>query len=505
MLSTGFQRMRSYIRQRSKGSCLQPYNTRQRDRQIEPWNETHESKRAEREEDVPVCIPINRIKVHGCLSGDGTFGNVLEMLEFCRDNGLFEKHDSLVQFLIHSYEDEKKISMVWVLKIEESASYSYQGNWEHAEKLLESVINSDLMVEYSDVIKARAHYFLVAHMRRKEEYRDSKSNTDQLFKLLESSVHLLQNYDSPEDWAGLYQTYGYVWMDRMNQLPLDERNVTRANAMDCIRGAMYFSKQDHRERVQMKRQSDAHLSFAMIHLGCCSTFPPAQENHCSLNDIKEAKRHLDFIKSKFGDTIPTATKMLFWKTASDLCYRKGQYQLAKKKVGKAYKCAVDHGFNTELNTLKERRDFYQKQLETCDQKVEEKAQRDGFVDVQHGRILPIGQDRAGETSLKKSLLGQPFDPEEQSTEGVEVQASTCEIEVEQVKNWQSIHVKPGLLECPKDISRIVVEKLCDGATELERGHSTAATEATAITEEEHLIKEEGAGLIDRNDPNKHQV
>jgi len=126
------------------------------------------------------------------------------------------------------------------------------------------------------------------------------------------------------------------------------------------------------------------------------------------------------------------------------------------------------------------------------------------LNVYRGRILLIGQDRAGKTSLKKSLLGLPFDPKEQSTDGIEVQASTCEIEVEQVKNWHSTHEnKPGLLECSKDISKIVAEKLCDRTTELERGHSTAATEAAAITEEEHF-KEEGRGLS-RNDLNKHQV
>ena len=32
----------------------------------------------------------------------------------------------------------------------------------------------------------------------------------------------------------------------------------------------------------------------------------------------------------------------------------------------------------------------------------------------------IGQDRAGKTSLKKSFLGLPFDPEEESTDGIEV-------------------------------------------------------------------------------------
>ena len=102
----------------------------------------------------------------------------------------------------------------------------------------------------------------------------------------------------------------------------------------------------------------------------------------------------------------------------------------------------------------------------------EKALRDGFVNVYRGRILLIGQDRAGKTSLKKSLLGLPFDPKEQSTEGIEVQASTCEIEVEQVKNWLSTHEnKTGLLECSKDISRIVAEKLCDKTMKLEKQRS----------------------------------
>ena len=154
----------------------------------------------------------------------------------------------------------------------------------------------------------------------------------------------------------------------------------------------------------------------------------------------------------------------------------------------------------------------------------EKALRDGFVNVYRGRMLLIGQDRAGKTSLKKSLLGLPFDPKEQSTEGIEVQASTCKIEVEQVKNWHSTHEnKPGLVISPKEISSMVAEKLCDIKMELEKGHSTTATEVAVMTEEEHFKEEEG-GLSEeisnrnfdrkvmdlefsanRNDPSKHKV
>ena len=91
----------------------------------------------------------------------------------------------------------------------------------------------------------------------------------------------------------------------------------------------------------------------------------------------------------------------------------------------------------------------------------ERALKDGYVMVYRSRILLIGQDRAGKTSLKKSLLGLPFDPKEQSTEGIEVDPSKCEIDVDQAaRNWQSIgENKPGLLECSKDVAKIVVEKI----------------------------------------------
>ena len=81
--------------------------------------------------------------------------------------------------------------------------------------------------------------------------------------------------------------------------------------------------------------------------------------------------------------------------------------------------------------------------------------------VFRGQIQFVGQERAGKTSLKKSLLGLRFDPKEQSTEGIEVDTSQFEIEVDEVKNWHSTQEnKPGLIECSKDIAEMVTEKLC---------------------------------------------
>ena len=71
----------------------------------------------------------------------------------------------------------------------------------------------------------------------------------------------------------------------------------------------------------------------------------------------------------------------------------------------------------------------------------------------------IGQDRAGKTSLKKSFLGLPFDPEEESTEGIEVDPSKFEVDIDQVKNWKRTDEKLGVSQFASDLAKMVAMKL----------------------------------------------
>ena len=89
-----------------------------------------------------------------------------------------------------------------------------------------------------------------------------------------------------------------------------------------------------------------------------------------------------------------------------------------------------------------------------------KAMENGRVKVYRGRIMLLGQDRAGKTSLKKSLLGLPFNPQEESTVGVEVDPSKCEVEVDQVKNWKPTEGKKlEVSEFVEDIARLIAKDL----------------------------------------------
>ena len=94
------------------------------------------------------------------------------------------------------------------------------------------------------------------------------------------------------------------------------------------------------------------------------------------------------------------------------------------------------------------------------QLVYQRALRDGAVSVLRSRVLLIGQDRAGKTSLKKSLIGLPFNRNENSTEGIEVDPSIFQVHTDEVKNWQPIDKSErGLLGCCNDVAQMVVEKL----------------------------------------------
>ena len=88
----------------------------------------------------------------------------------------------------------------------------------------------------------------------------------------------------------------------------------------------------------------------------------------------------------------------------------------------------------------------------------QKAMDEGSVEVYRGRIMLIGQDRAGKTSLKKFLLGIPFDEKEQSTVLVEVEPT----KIDQVKNWKCTHQKElDLSEHREDIAKITAEGMKD--------------------------------------------
>lgn len=49
-----------------------------------------------------------------------------------------------------------------------------------------------------------------------------------------------------------------------------------------------------------------------------------------------------------------------------------------------------------------------------------RALNEGKARVKRLPVMVIGQDRSGKTSLKNSLMGKPFNPEEDSTVGIEL-------------------------------------------------------------------------------------
>ena len=112
------------------------------------------------------------------------------------------------------------------------------------------------------------------------------------------------------------------------------------------------------------------------------------------------------------------------------------------------------------------------------------ALKDGAVNVYRGRVLLIGQDRAGKTSLKKSLIGLPFNPKEKSTDGIEVDPSKFQLDVDEVRNWQPIDDrKQGLLGCLKDVAQVVVEKMND--TSVNRDWVQEEERCDAILQNDH--------------------
>ena len=212
-----------------------------------------------------------------------------------------------------------------------------------------------------NILIARAYFLLAANYNCRA--RKTKNVSD-IMECLTRSEALLQNHESPEDWAEMYCVFGSVWLGYMSRIPHDERNAkvrkeTREKAKNCYQRAIAICKKDPRSRVQLKRLTYCHLGLAALLLDCSSTIARTRIKVISPQDLKDATKHLDIIEYQFGD-IPRGTRVQILKKRSDQYYRQGpeMYQLAKETAQDALQMARSHGFNTELESLQQRIVFF---------------------------------------------------------------------------------------------------------------------------------------------------
>ena len=330
--------------------------------QLQPLSEAQDCQQADSAEmfivSVDPLLPL--IKKQGYLNGHQC-ERILEQLELLQDNGKFSEHERLVTTYIQRCANGKNADMEIALTIERGVAFSYQKEFRNSKRMFTSIIKSK--ENHPNILVARAYFLLVA------DYRSRKSaKLPPLFEFLRRSEFLLQNHDSPEDWAELYYNYGSVWLAYMSIIPDDQRNAqarnaARAKARYYYEQAISFCKKDHRLRVQIKKQMYIYLKLAALQLDCSSTVARTKEKPIPPSDIKEAKEHLNFVQYELGDSVPTGTRVQLLKTRSDQFYRQGLYQMAKETAEEAFQLASSNRFNTELDTLQERIKILEKKLE----------------------------------------------------------------------------------------------------------------------------------------------
>ena len=90
-----------------------------------------------------------------------------------------------------------------------------------------------------------------------------------------------------------------------------------------------------------------------------------------------------------------------------------------------------------------------------------KALAEGKTCIKRVPVMFIGQDRAGKTSLKKSLMGQPFNSDEGSTVGIDVDPSLFEISTEIWRTGErdQERISEGGISFEHHAARLVVSKL----------------------------------------------
>ena len=351
-----------------RSDSSQRTKTEKKDCRLQPFQEAQSSNHPDSSDLFTVSVEplLPFIKKQGYLNGPQC-ERIMEELELLQDNGRFAEHESLVTSYLQRCGSRESSDLELALKMERGVAFSYRKESKNSKRMFVSVINSEkdrqLQLRNPNILTARAYFLLVA------DYRNRKFvKLPPLFEFLRRSECLLQNHESPEDWAELYYNYGSVWLAYMSIIPDDERNATarntaRQNARHYYEQAICFCKRDPRLRVQIKKQTYIHLKLAALLLDCSSTAARARHKVIASNDIKEAKEHLDFVQYQLGVCIPLGTRVQLLKTRSDQFYRQGVYQLAKETAEDALNIAISNKFYTERNNLQERIEFFDKLCE----------------------------------------------------------------------------------------------------------------------------------------------
>ena len=104
---------------------------------------------------------------------------------------------------------------------------------------------------------------------------------------------------------------------------------------------------------------------------------------------------------------------------------------------------------------------------------------EGKVKVRRLPIMLIGQNRAGKTSLKRSLKGEKFNANENSTSGIEVDPSHCEVttEVWKLQNPDQNSSYSLATSFEHQAARLIVNELID-TKETCNGTNGAPTDST---------------------------
>ena len=342
--------------------------TEKRDYQLQPLHEAQSYQRPDSADWFTVSVEplLPLIKKQGYLNGPQC-ERIMEQLEFLQDNGRFGEHEGLVTSYLQRCGSGENSDLELALKMERGVASSYHKEFKNSKRMFVSVINSEkdrqLQLRNPNILTARAYFLLVADYRNRKFVKLSA-----LFEFLRRSECLLQNHDSPEDWAELYYNYGSVWLTYMSMIPDNEknaraRNTARRNARQYYEQAICFCKRDPRLRVQIKKQTYIHLKLAALLLDCSSTAARTRHKVIASTDIKEVKEHLDFVQYQLGVCVPPGTRVQLLKTRSDQFYRQGKYQLAKATAEDALQIAISNGFYTERDNLQEIIEFLDKPCE----------------------------------------------------------------------------------------------------------------------------------------------
>ena len=274
-----------------------------------------------------------------------TFKDIAVNLAHLEDNGDFEEFDKYSEEMIEKYREENDFDIVAAVKVEQAQCALYKNDLRAARGFAREAHELAGCTRFPSLFKAQTYIIMSSISRYKQKLGDAKYYLGLAEQCFESGYSIV-------DYSHFYEVQG-SYLSKFLGISPELNEQVKDLAITSFKKMGEIGSQDASQDVRDKKRFYALIKTVRILLDSNSSFGRKRRTVTS-DAIHNGAECIRMIKRGLLDAMPRGSKIQFQLVESDLYYRQGRLEDAKKLLQKSLNEANEFGYKTEGPKIIER-------------------------------------------------------------------------------------------------------------------------------------------------------